>query len=192
MLAGRVAPVTTGTAGGSAPAAAVGRAGRARTLGRWLVLWWSQAPDGRTYQRRRADAPMAAAGLGVLVVCGVLVANRTVLGTDVAVFRRVNHWPGWLYPPMWTVQLSGVIGALPLVAAAAALLRRLRLAAATLLKVWLEAVAKMVVQRDRPAETLPDVILRGQSAAHGLSCPSGHAMVIFAITALVAPYFKGW
>lgn len=133
---------------------------------------------------------MAAAGLGVLVVCGVLVANRTVLGTDVAVFRRVNHWPGWLYPPMWTVQLSGVIGALPLVAAAAALLRRLRLAAATLLKVWLEAVAKMVVQRDRPAETLPDVILRGQSAAHGLSCPSGHAMVIFAITALVAPTSK--
>ncbi|HJZ00998.1 MAG TPA: hypothetical protein VJ305_09775, partial [Streptosporangiaceae bacterium] len=59
-------------------------------------------------------------------------------------------------------------------------------------KVWLEAVAKMVVQRDRPAETLPDVILRGQSAARGLSCPSGHAMVIFAITALVAPYFKGW
>ena len=50
----------------------------------------------------------------------------------------------------------------------------------------------MVVQRDRPAETLPDVILRGQSAARGLSCPSGHAMVIFAITALAAPYFKGW
>jgi membrane-associated phospholipid phosphatase len=87
-------------------------------------------------------------------------------------------------------QLAGVTRALPLVAAA--LLRRLRLAAATLLKVWLEAVAKMVVQRDRPAETLPDVILRGQSAARGLSCPSGHAMVIFAITALAAPYFKGW
>jgi membrane-associated phospholipid phosphatase len=188
--------VTTGTTGGSAPAAAAGQAGRARTLGGWLARWWSQAPDGRTYQRRRADALMAAAGLGVVVVCGVLVANRSVLGTDVAVFRRINHWPGWLYPPMWTVQLSGVIGALPLVAAAAALWRRLRLAAAlaaaTGLKVWLEAVAKMVVQRDRPAETLPDVILRGQSAAHGLSFPSGHAMVIFAITALVAPYFKGW
>jgi undecaprenyl-diphosphatase len=139
---------------------------------------------------------MAAAGLGVLVVCGVLVANRLVVGTDVAVFRRVNHGPGWLYPPMWTAQLSGVIGAVPLVAAAAALLRRLRLvaalAAATLLKVWLEAVAKMVVQRDRPAETLHDVILRGKAAAHGLSFPSGHAMVIFAIVAVVAPYFKGW
>jgi undecaprenyl-diphosphatase len=36
------------------------------------------------------------------------------------------------------------------------------------------------------------VILRGQSAASGLSFPSGHAMVIFAIATLVAPYFKGW
>ena len=139
---------------------------------------------------------VAAAGLGVVVVCGVLVANRLVAGTDVAVFRRINDWPGWLYPPMWTVQLSGVIGALPLVAAAAALLRRLRLAAAlaaaTLLKVSLESVAKMFVQRDRPAEAFPHVILRGNSAARGLSFPSGHAMVIFAIAVLVTPYFKGW
>ena len=59
------------------------------------------------------------AGLAVVMVCGVLVANRLVVSTDVAVFRRINQWPGWLYPPMWTVQLPGVIGALPLVAAAA-------------------------------------------------------------------------
>jgi membrane-associated phospholipid phosphatase len=188
--------MTTDAAGEPGSAAAADQAGRARKLGRLLALWWSRTPDGRAYRRRRADAVMAAAGLGIVVVCGVLVANRTLLGTDVAVFRRINHWPGWLYPPMWTVQLSGVIGALPLVAAAAVLWRRLRLAvalaAATLLKVSLEAVAKMFVQRDRPAETLPDVILRGQSAASGLSFPSGHAMVIFAITALVAPYFKSW
>ena len=154
-----------------------------------MVVPGAGRPDVPAQRSRRAGGRRRARRAGRV---RVLVANRTVLGTDMAVFRRVNHWPGWLYPPMWTVQLSGVIGALPLVAAAAALLRRLRLAAATLLKVWLEAVAKMVVQRDRPAETLPDVILRGQSAAHGLSCPSGHAMVIFAITALVAPYFKGW
>jgi hypothetical protein len=110
----------------------------------------------------------------------------------VAVFRRVNHWPGWLYPPMWTVQLSGVIGALPLVAAAAALLRRLRLAAATLLKAWLKAWPRWSCSVTGQRKPCPDVILRGQSAAHGLSCPPGHAMVIFAITALVAPYFKGW
>jgi hypothetical protein len=138
--------MTTGAAGESAAPAATGQAGRARRLGRWLIRWWSQAPGGKTYQRRRADVLVAVAGLAVVVVCGVLVANRLVVSTDVAVFRRINHWPGWLYPPMWTVQLSGVIGALPLVAAAAALLRRLRLAAAlaaaTLVKVALESVAK--------------------------------------------------
>jgi undecaprenyl-diphosphatase len=148
------------------------------------------------YRRRWTDVVVAAAGLGVVVVCGVLVANRLVVGTDVALFRRINHWPGGLYPPMWTVQLSGVIGALPLVAAAAALLRRLRLAAAlavaTLLKVSLESVAKLFVQRGRSAETVSGVILRGKAAAHGLSFPSGHAIVIFAIAALVAPYLKSW
>ena len=192
-----VSPVDgDGAAGGPTAPAAAGQASRAKKVGRWLARWWPRTPDGRTYQRRRADALVAAVGLGLVVVCGVLVANWTLAGTDVVVFQRINHWPGWLYPPMWTVQLSGVIGALAVVAAAAALLRRLRLAAAlaaaTLLKVWLEAVAKMFVQRARPAETLSDVILRGQSAAHGLSFPSGHAMVIFAIAALVAPYFKRW
>jgi membrane-associated phospholipid phosphatase len=176
--------------------AGAGKAGWARKLGRLLTCWWFQAPNGRTYQRRRADAFAAAAGLGVVIVCGVLVANRLVVAPDVAVFRRVNHWPGWLYPPMWAVQLPGVIGVLPLLSAAAAVFRRLRLAAAlavaALLKVSLEDVAKTFVQRGRPAETVSDVILRGKAAAHGLSFPSGHAMVIFAIATLVAPYLKSW
>lgn len=43
---------------------------------------------------------VAAAGLGVVIVCGVLVANRLLVGLDVALFHRINHWPGWLYPPM--------------------------------------------------------------------------------------------
>src|SRR4249920_1732986 len=130
--------MTTDAAGGPAPSAGAGKVSGVRKLGGWLTRWWLRAPDGRMYQRRWADVLVAAAGLAVVVMCGVLVANRLVAGPDVALFRRINHWPGGLYPPMWAVQLSGVIGALPLVAAAAALLRRLRLAAATLLKVWLE------------------------------------------------------
>ncbi len=105
------------------------------------------------YQRRWAGVLVPAAGLGLVIVCGLLVANHLVVGTDVALFHRINHWPGWLYPPMWVVQLSGVIGALPLLAAAAALLSRFRLAAAlaaaALLKVSLESVAKTFVQRSR-------------------------------------------
>ena len=151
---------------------------------RTWASWWFRTPDGRGYRRREADVIMAAAGLGVVVLCGALVAGRVISAADVAVFRWMNHWPGWLYPPMWVVQLSGVIGTLPLLAIPAALFRRFRLAAALLaatgLKVLLEGVAKSFVQRGRPAETVSDVILRGKAAAHGLSFPSGHAMVIFA------------
>jgi membrane-associated phospholipid phosphatase len=160
-----------------------------------LARWWFRAPDGRGYRRRQADVIMAATALGVVILCGALVAGRVISAADVAVFRWMNHWPGWLYPPMWVVQLSGVIGALPLLAIPAALFRRFRLAAALLvatgLKVLLEGVAKSFVQRGRPAETVSDVILRGKAAAHGLSLPSGHAMVIFAIAALAMPYFQG-
>ena len=102
----------------AAPSTGVSTAGGARKLGRWLTRWWFRAPDGRVYQRRRADVLVAAAGLGLVIVCGVLVANRLLASPDVALFHRINHWPGWLYPPMSVVQLSGVIGAPPLLAAA--------------------------------------------------------------------------
>ena len=128
------------------------------------------------YQRRGADVLLAAAGLGVVIACGVLVAHRLLPSPDVALFHRIDHWPGWFYPPMWVVQLSGVIGALPLLAAAAALLRRFRLAAA-LLKVSLESVAKMFVQRGGkrvgPAAEVPGKLGSGHPArrrvrlAHG-------------------------
>jgi hypothetical protein len=159
------ATMTTHAAGEPAPSAGAGKPGETRKLGRWLTQWWSRAPDGRVYQRRWADVLVPAAGLGLVIVCGVLVANHLVAGTDVALFHRINHWPGWLYPPMWVVQLSGVIGAPVLLAAAAALFRRFRLAAAlvaaTLLKIWLESVAKMLVQRGRPAETVSRFHPRG-------------------------------
>jgi hypothetical protein len=91
--------MATDAAGEAARSAGAGKAGGARNPGRWLTRWWSQAPDGRSYHRRRANTFVAAAGLAVVVISGVLVANRTVVGTDVAVFRQINHWPGWLYPP---------------------------------------------------------------------------------------------
>src|SRR5689334_15317669 len=108
--------MTTGAAGEPAPPAPLDQAGRARSRERRLTRWWSRAPDGRTYQRRLADGLAAAAGLGVLAVCGVVVARKLGAGTEAAVFRQINHWPGWLYWLMGAVQLSGVIGVLPLAA----------------------------------------------------------------------------
>ena len=161
----------------------------------WLRRYWRRTPDGRSYHRRRDDAVAAAAGLTIVAMCGALVATKVLAGPDAEVFRWVNHWPGWLYPPMWVVQLSGVIGALLVFAALAALLRMLRLtvaiAAATLLKASGESVVKTVVHRYRPGQTIPDAIVRHGAAAHGLGFPSGHAIVLFAIATLVAPYLTG-
>jgi membrane-associated phospholipid phosphatase len=96
---------------------------------------------------------------------------------------------------MWVLQLAGVIIVGPIAAAAAALLRRYRLAVALLLgtglKIWLESVVKILVQRQRPGVLEPDVILRGNVAHQGLSFVSGHAILVFAMAALISPYLRG-
>jgi hypothetical protein len=43
---------------------------------RTWARWWFRAPDGRGYRRRQADAIMAAAGLGAVILCGAPVAGR--------------------------------------------------------------------------------------------------------------------
>jgi hypothetical protein len=58
----------------AAPSAGAGKAGGTRKLGIWLTRWWSRTPDGRVYQRSWADILVPAAGLGLVIVCGFLVA----------------------------------------------------------------------------------------------------------------------
>jgi hypothetical protein len=138
----------------------------------------------------------AVAGLAVAIVSAALAAGGHLPSVERTVFRTINRWPEWVYPGAWSLQLSGVIGVLPLAGVVAALLRRLRLSvtllAATPLKVSLEALAKKVVQRHRPGGTLPNVILHGRAPGGSLGFPSGHAIVIFAVANLVALYLKGW
>ena len=45
----------------------------------------------------------------------------------------------------------------------------------------------MLVERERPGTTVPDAIIRTASIA-GLSFPSGHAVLAFAVAGLAAPY----
>jgi undecaprenyl-diphosphatase len=118
-----------------------------------------------------------------------------LISVESSVLLFVNGWPGWLYQPMRVLQFAGVIVVGPISAAAAAVLRQYRLALglliATGLKIWLESVVKLVVQRQRPGVLEPDVILRGDVAHRGLSFVSGHAILVFAIAALVSPYLRG-
>jgi len=128
------------------------------------------------------------ASLAVFAVCTVVVADGRVGRAERAVFHAVNGLPDWLYRPMLVAQYLGVL-AMPLFVAAVALaMRRWRLAAALVLvvplKLAVERVPKLLVQRERPGTTVPDAILRGVHPG-GLSFTSGHAIITFAIAGLL-------
>lgn len=119
---------------------------------------------------------------------GWVVVDRA----DRWMFGLLNGLPDLLYRPLWTVQLVGVLGAPLVVALAAATVRRTRLALAlTLLvpvKLFVEHdILKNIVHRSRPGATMPSAILRDVPIA-GWAFPSGHAVILFAMAALLAPY----
>jgi len=149
--------------------------------------------------RRRTVRPLWAVWTavgGLLLVAGCCLVARTgqVPGWERQVFRAVNGLPGWLYRPMWLMQLAGVLATPLLVAFGAVLWRRWRLAAALVLLAPLKLVVEMrilkvLVERGRPGQNEPGAILRNVPPA-GLSFPSGHAIVAFGIATLLAPYLS--
>jgi undecaprenyl-diphosphatase len=146
------------------------------------------------FRRRWADVVTAAAAAGVTALCAWAVAPGVVGSLERALFHAVNGWPDVLQWPLWAFQTLGVLG-MPLIVAAVALaLRRWRLALALALLVPLKLgiereVLKELVQRERPGTTIPGAILRDVPSA-GVSFPSGHAVIVFGILVLLAPYLR--
>ena len=115
--------------------------------------------------RVRRDLIVLVASVAVFAICAVVAADGRVGPIERAAFRAVNGLPEWLYGSMLAFQYLGVL-AMPLVVAVGALaFRRWRLAAALVLvvplKLALERVVKLLVQRERPGTTVADAILRG-------------------------------
>jgi undecaprenyl-diphosphatase len=138
--------------------------------------------------RVRRDLIVLVASVAVFAICAVVAADGRVGPAERAVFHAVNGLPDWLYGPMLLFQYLGVL-AMPLVVAVGALaFRRWRLAAALVLvvplKLALERVVKLLVQRERPGTTVADAVLRGVHPG-GLSFVSGHAIITFAIAGLL-------
>jgi membrane-associated phospholipid phosphatase len=147
-----------------------------------------------TGSARRAYAAAAVAGASGAAVCAWAVSPGTVSDPERTVFRFVNGWPDALRWPLWTFQTLGVL-AVPLVLAGGALLfRRWRLAAGLVLvvpsKLLVEhAVIKQLVARERPGTTIPGAVLRDVPSV-GLSFPSGHAVIAFAVVVVLWPYLS--
>jgi undecaprenyl-diphosphatase len=96
---------------------------------------------------------------------------------------------------MTAMQLLGTLLVGPLVVVAALALRRWRLAgaaaAATVLKLALERVVKLIVHRQRPGTSVPGAILRGNVPPRGWSFVSGHVVLTGALAVIVTPYLRG-
>lgn len=148
-----------------------------------------------TFERRRLDAIAGLAGLAVLVGCAIIVHNGTVSSLERSVFEAINGLPDVLEPPMRLVQFLGVLVVGPIVAIAALVLRRWRLAIAALLvtlgKLGAERTIWHHVSRQRPGVTEPEAIVRGGTATSGIAFVSGHVILVTALAWVTAPYLRG-
>lgn len=154
----------------------------------------SEASRGRI-RRRRRDAAAALGGFALLAVCAFAVRDGTVGSVEARVFHGVNGLPEALSPLAQGVQLLGVLAVGPLVAVAALLGRRWRLAVAALLvtvgKLAAERTVWEVVRRARPGTSIPDAVVRGDTPRAGVSFVSGHVVLTCALAWIVTPYLRG-
>jgi undecaprenyl-diphosphatase len=149
---------------------------------------------GRAFVRRRFDAWTAGAAAGGAALTAWAAASGTVSSFERSVFHGVNGWPDALRPVLYVFQLLGVLGMPLAVAVVALVLRQWRLALGLVLlvpaKLLVEKeVLKALVRRERPGTTIPGAVLRDVPSA-GPSYPSGHAIIVFGIVVLLAPYLR--
>ena len=146
-------------------------------------------------ERRRLDAIAVLAGLAVFAMCAFIVRDGTVGPAELAVFHAVNELPDALSGPMQGAQLLGVLGVPAIAAATAAALHRWRLAIACLVvpveKLIAERIVWQLVERSRPATTIEDAIVRGDTPTAGVSFVSGHVILVTGLAWVISPYLRG-
>jgi len=145
---------------------------------------------------RTRHLAVAAAGLLLLVICGLIARNRRVGTIERHAFRAINDLPAWLYRPLWVFQQFGnLFVALAIGVVIAILLRRWWVAAAVVAAVGLKLVGeravKNVVERSRPGTTIGAIHVRGNVPLHGLSFVSGHSVIVTAVATLLTPVLRG-
>ena len=131
----------------------------------------------------------------VLLWLTTLEVRDQISEPEIEVFRAINHWPDVIYSFLWTAMQLGNFVAVPVVTAAALVLRRVRLAldlAVSGTAAWLTAkLLKEIFERGRPGEVLADVTIRGDNAT-GYGFVSGHSATAVALAAAAHPYVGRW
>ena len=145
------------------------------------------------YARHPGDAVRLLLGALILLATAAAIHHDHVGARETDLFRLVNDLglPSWSDPAVWLVMQLGVIGAVPVVAAVALGLRKLRLALDAVLAAGsIYLVAKLVkefVHRGRPQTLLDNVHVLGEPA-RGLGYVSGHSAVAVALATVASPY----
>ena len=149
----------------------------------------------RTAAIYRHPGDLLRVGLGIAVLgLAFLVARRGELSVfEVDVFRLVNDLPALIYVPVWTVMQLGNGIAVVVLAGAAALARRTRMARDMLIAAGAAALVtslfKMWVGRERPGG-LPVGAVLHEGILGGNGFVSGHSAVAAALATAAAPYLS--
>ena len=158
----------------------------------------TEAPRGRQLLsvRRRIDLVAALVGLAIFAPAALIAHSGRVGNVEAAIFRSINHLPDALFPVANAAQFLGVLVVGPIVALAALLSRRPRLALAALLVTGLKLLAERVVIwplvfRARPGTSTPGAIVRGNTPIEGAAFVSGHVILITALAWVEMPYLHG-
>ena len=145
-------------------------------------------------RRLRLEGPLIAVALAAFAAT-TAPALDGVPAPERRVFEVLNGAPDWLETPVDVVMTLGLFIAVPVVAAAAFLLRHPRagtaIAVSGIAAYLMAKLGKELIARGRPLAVFADgeVIARGV-AQDGLGFPSGHAAVSTAIVCAVIPYLE--
>ncbi len=142
--------------------------------------------------------------VGGAVLAGSVVgaSGATIPSAEAAVFRKVNRLPDWLYVPLWVpMQMGNLVVGTAAGLLAALLLGEWRVAVAVVVAVALKLVAERVLRhrmapylavRQRPGTSEPGAVLRGGDVpTAGPSFPSGHVILVAAVTCVVVDVLPG-
>ena len=145
--------------------------------------------------RRGTDLGVVLGGLALLVLCVIPASSGRVGSVEQRAFESINGLPDGLELLANAAQFLGVLAIGPVVAVIALIARRPRLAIAAVLatagKLLGERALWEIVQRERPAVTEPDAIIRGGVATAGLSFVSGHVVLVTSLAWVATPYLHG-